>query len=243
VGPAEAPSADPDLPSLAAPIEDGHTARDVAEALISTELPTVTKAAYAPLLPADAPTSTIVAAVEDLPNSLPMDAAGQEAAPTAALSDTPETAPPEETLPGEKGTAIEVAARPEPEDAPADTDAVIQTETPPRTATTSIAAELPAADIAPAFDRAPEHVASEPPPPPAAKTAGAYEPARPAALRASPHADTRRAALPASATTRAPDAGSGAARCREILLRATMEGLLSEGDRAFLRRGCQSPRS
>jgi hypothetical protein len=242
--PTAAPSADADLFLTTATIEDDHTARDVAEALMSAELPTVAKAAYTLALPQAAPISAIVAAaVEELPEALPVRAAVQGAALAPALSDTPEAAPPEDALPGEEGTAIGVAETPESDDASAGTDLAMRTETPPRTTAKSTDAEPPGADFPPASERAPKHAAAEPPPVlPSPKHAMVSESARPAAHQTPPAASSRRTVLPASTAPPAADAGSGAGRCREILLRATMEGTLSEGDRAFLRRGCHSPR-
>jgi hypothetical protein len=251
--PTTVPSADPDLPLTAAALtdDDDLTARDVAEALISAEPLSVTETVYAPLLAQDAPIPAIAAAVvEDLPEALPpealpMEAASQDAAPKEALSDAPEAAPPAAALPAEEGATVEVVATPESENAPAGPDTAIRTRTPPTTTTTSIAAEPPAADFAFSSDRAPEHAAAGPPPfPSPAQRAVAFEPAHPAALQAAPpRASSRRLALPAGAAPAAPNAGSGgAARCREILMRATMEGTLSEGDKAFLRRGCHSAR-
>jgi hypothetical protein len=79
--------------------------------------------------------------------------------------------------------------------------------------------------------------AAEPRPSPKRAAALTDLPARPAP-QTPPASGGRKPAAPAAATP-AGEAGGNGGRCREILVRATMGGSLSEGDREFLRRGCQ----
>lgn len=117
-------------------------------------------------------------------------------------------------------------------------------------ATAAVGDELPSAQPAPpARDAVPND--APPPAPPSLDAANAVAGARPPPKRPvvaaalvdappspprpalqTPVASGRRSALPAA------EAGNGA-RCREILVRATIGGALSDEDRSVLRRGCQ----
>lgn len=251
---ATAPGTDPDLLFEAAPPGDDFTAFDVAAALMSAESVADAETATAPAEPEVAPTATAATRWE-LPEPTPIaQATGADhqppnASPSTVSADAPEAVPEPETSAAAVATAVATAPQ-ETEGAAAEVAGAVEERPEPPAPPAPVAAEPPSAPAI-GVDPAPRHsplsatapadakdAAPEPRSPPKRVTAPQDPPARPAAPQQPPATAGRRAALPVNAASPAPGAG-GEARCRAILVRATMGGSLSDGDKEFLRRGCQ----
>ena len=240
----------------AAPVGDEFTALDVAAALTSAEPGAGARTASGSPMPWSAPTAT-TATDERRPEPVPLAPATasvhqpQPAPPvTAATQGTPEAAPEPQTPASVAGTTL--ATGPEQAGgAPAATSTTSE-DVPELTPPAPVMAETPAAPVA-GSDPAPEFAPPQFTPPATAafpNAADAVAEPRPLPKRAAPPppdapARTAAAQAPATVGRRAPlpvaEAGGAGGRCREILVRATMGGALSDGDKEFLRRGCQPP--
>lgn len=258
-----APAADPDLlPLAAASVDDDTAVADLATALPSPDLsvrdevpngPAEREAAagldarvFAPLPEpnAPAPVADVAAAVDR------QEADGAQAEPATRIDDG--AAPVTEPLPATPAPSVGATSQAVVEDARAEPSAAPTMPQEPSAPSSAVPDGAASDDVNPAPPLR-DTVAETPPEPPAAPASppgpvAAIDPATqpvPPPKRPPAETPTRTAPQatpqpPASSRRAAPSAAEAndSERCREILVRATMGGPISDGDKAFLRRGC-----